>query len=355
VLALGLHTYLAARLFLPLLLAGLLVIYRADLLHPRQAGTSLIRLHWSRPATPFLAGVLLVALPLVVWSAGHPAEFAGHAVESAGTGPLHRQALAALGRYAAYLGPHHLLTQGDPYPVPSTGRFGALLWPVAPFFLLGLVTLVRRRGPGDLLLLWWWLIYPLPAALTRGSHPDWLRAACGIGTLELIAVAGLLNTYDMLRSRTGVDAPRIAAAALTALTSLNLGWFLSDYAFRFPDRAAWAFTDGAATAVRRVAALEPAYARVILPADVPAVHDVYLFYARYDPRRLHAEGLEDVAAPGDWAEVRGFGKHRVCRPAACCGPGDLCLTRGPWSGPGEVLDVVHDRTGRIAFTIVAGR
>jgi hypothetical protein len=81
---------------------------------------------------------------------------------------------------------------------------------------------------------------------------------------------------------------------------------------------------------------------------------VYLVYSRYDPRRLQAEGLEDRAAPGEWADVRGFGKHRVCRPAECCGPGDLCLVRGGWTGGGTVLRHVHDRTGRVAFTLVRG-
>jgi hypothetical protein len=65
--------------------------------------------------------------------------------------------------------------------------------------------------------------------------------------------------------------------------------------------------------------------------------------------------LEDTAAPGDWADVRGFGRHRVCDPAACCAAGDLCLVRGAWSGPGEVLGEVHDRTGRVAFVLIAGR
>lgn len=355
VLGLGLHTYLAARLFLPLLLLGLLVIYAGTLFKP----VSPARDHrwsrlWSRPVTPLLTGVALMALPLAIWAVLHPADFVGHAAESAGSGSLIRQAVDAIGRYAAYLGPRHLLSQGDPYPVPSTGRFGALYWPVLPFALAGLIRLAWRRQRRDLLVLWWLAVYPIPAALTRGSHPDWLRATGGIGVLDLIAAVGLVAAADWLRSNTAASVRRVATSVLAVLVAANLAWFLLDYTLRFPDRAASAFNDGAAEAVRYIAAIEDRYGRVVLPEQVPAIHDIYLFYSRYDPARLHAEGLDDVAAPGEWADVRGFGKHQVCDPAACCGAGDLCLVRGRWNGPGQVVHEILDRTGRVAFSVVVG-
>jgi 4-amino-4-deoxy-L-arabinose transferase-like glycosyltransferase len=355
ILGLGLHTYLAARLFLPLLLIGLLVIYREPLFRPgparHEGWWSNIR---SRPVAPLLAGFATVAAPLAVWAALHPADFVGHAAESAGAGSPLRQAFDAIGRYAAYFGPRHLLTQGDPYPVPSTGRFGALYWPVLPFAIAGLVRLALRRRRADRLILWWLVIYPIPAALTRGSHPDWLRAACGIGALELLAAVGLVAVADRLRPTVQPSLRRVLGTVLVVLVLANATWFVWDYTLRFPDRAAVAFNDGAAEAVRALAAIEGEYDGVVLPASVPAVHDIYLFYSRYDPARLHAKGLVDVAEPGEWADVRAFGRHRVCDPVVCCGRGDVCLVRGTWTGPGCILREVEDRTGRVAFSIVAG-
>jgi hypothetical protein len=222
-----------------------------------------------------------------------------------------------------------------------------------PFAVIGLLRLAFRRR-ADLLLLWWLAVYPIPSALTRGSHPDWLRAACGIGVLEIVAAVGVVAVFDWLRPRTSTSIQRAAVAGFVVLVVANLTWFLWDYTTRFPDRAAWAFTDGAAEAVRALDDMDDEYARIILPAGVPAVHDTYLFYSRYDPARLHAEVLEDVAAPGAWADVRGFGRHRVCDPALCCRRGDLCLVRGVWTGHGQILREIEDRTGRVAFTIVAG-
>lgn len=361
-LGLGLHTYLAARPFVPLLVLGLIVIYR-DALLPAQAITgSRLRGLWSRPLVPLLAGVALMTLPLAIWAVLHPAEFAGHAAASVGSGSLAQQATDVIRRYVVYFGPRHLLTQGDPYPVPSTGRFGALYWPLLPCLLVGVFQLMRRRGRGDLLLLWWLAAAPVAAASTRGGHPDWLRASAGIGALDLIAAGGaatiLTASTGWLRAtlspRTARRAGGVGMAVAALLYAASIGWFLYDYALRFPDRAAPAFHDGVAAAMRQLTQFEGGYARVVLPADVPAVHDLYLFYSRYDPRRLHAEGLEDVAPAGAWAEVRGFGNHRICDPVRCCRAGDLCLVRGAWQGDGRPLIVIHDRAGRPAFTIIAG-
>jgi hypothetical protein len=225
---------------------------------------------------------------------------------------------------------------------------------VLPFLVIGVVRLVTRRSRADQLVLWWLLIYPIPAALTRGSPPDWLRAAGGIGVLDVIGAVGLVWAAGWVATRFSQRAAVLTGACLAALITLNATWFLSDYALRFPDRASTAFNDGIDEAVREIASREGEYQRVVLPADVPAVHDFYLFYARYRPSRLHAEGLEDAARSGAWADVRGFGRHRLCDPASCCGPGDLCLARGPWRGSGTVLREVRDRTGRTAFVIVRG-
>jgi hypothetical protein len=349
VLGLGLHTYLAARLFLPLLLIGMTVIERRPLWRPDAGGR-----WWQRPIVALLLGVGAMALPLALWGLAHPAQFAGHAAASAGEGSVARQVADALGRYRVYFGPRHLLTQGDPYPVPSTGRVGLLPWPVLPFALVGLVRLATRRARADRLILWWVLVYPVPAALTRGTHPDWLRATDGIGVWELISATGAVAAIAWLRPRVTLGRLRAGALVVVLLTAADTGWFLWDYGQRFPDRAAPAFTDGAREAVAELAAREAGYGRVVLPVQVPAMHDLYLFYSRYDPARLQREGLEDVGGPGEWADVRGFGRHRVCDPAACCAAGDLCLVRGVWSGPGTVLAIVRDRGGRVAFSIVAG-
>jgi len=93
VLGLGLHTYLAARVFLPLLLAGLIVIERRRLL---AASTGCLRQRV--PIVTLLAGFAVMAAPLALWGLLHPAEFLGHAAASAGEGPPARQLLDAAGR-----------------------------------------------------------------------------------------------------------------------------------------------------------------------------------------------------------------------------------------------------------------
>lgn len=351
VLALSLHTYLAARAFLPLLLLGLVAVYRSALLaRPRAAA-------WAAVA------MVVVALPLLLWGARHPADFIGHAGESAGleeAGGAAAYLFDAGRKYAAYFGPDNLLLQGDPYPVPSTGRSGVLHWPQAPLLLVGLAILLRRRRPADQLALWWLAVYPLAPAFTDGTPPDWLRSTTGLPLFELITAVGAVATWRWLSARRTADGDRwwsrpwLPAALFGALLLANGAWFLHDYTMRFPDRAAWAFHDGVAEAVRLLAEREAGYQTVVLTNTVPAIHDFYLFYSRYDPHRLQREGLDDRAPPGAWADVRGFGKYRVCDPRLCCRTGSLCLVEGHDRALPEPLARIADRTGRIAFTIVVG-
>lgn len=358
VLGLSLHTYLGARAFLPLLLAGMTVLYRGELrARPRAAVAG-------------AATLGLVAAPLLIWGITHRADFVGHAGASAGwreAGDALPFARQSARKYAAYLGPGNLVLHGDPYPVPSTGRFGVLYWPALPLFAAGVILLARRGRPHDRLVLWWLLAFPLAPALTEGRPPDWLRSSTGLPVFELITAGGCVAAWTGMRaggggrptpssSRSGgrVHSARLAAALFAVAIAVNTAVFLYDYSVFFPGRSAWAFHDGIAPAMRRLAALEPGFDQVVLPKRIPAIHDSYLFYSRYDPRRLHAEGLDDVAPPGAWADVRGFGKVRVCDPHACCAAGAICLVEGrdaAWPAP---LAEIRDRTGRVAYSIVVG-
>ena len=363
VLGLSLHTYLGARAFLPLLLLGIVVTYRRELLgRPRATVAG-------------AAALAAVAAPLVWWGMTHRADFFGHTGESSAW----REAGGALpfvlqvGRkYLAYFGPGNLVLHGDPYPVPSTGRFGVLYWPELPAFAAGLALLARRRRPGDRLVLWWLLTFPLAPALTEGRPPDWLRSASGLPVFELITAAGAVALFELvsglasqrlagpragterrLPARTSMDSMLRLVPGLFALALVvNAGFFLYDYAVRFPSRAAWAFHDGIADAVRQLAALAGEHEMIVLPGTIPAMHDFYLFYNRYDPRRLHAEGLEDPAPPGAWADVRGFGRVRICEPRLCCRAGAVCLVEGYDATLPEPVHEVRDRTGRVAYTLV---
>jgi 4-amino-4-deoxy-L-arabinose transferase-like glycosyltransferase len=347
VLGLALHTYLNARAFLPLLLVGITLSCGAAL-RPRP-----------RRTLGGLVALAAMAAPLALWAVAHPADFTGHAGESFGwreAGNPFAFAPQVTGKYAAYLGPGNLLLQGDPYPVPSTGRFGVLYWPELPLFVAGVVLLARRRGPGDRLVLWWLLTFPLAPALADGAPPDWLRSSTGLPVFELIAAAGgvwLWRKLPPLHPRRWVR-PSVLMVFGVALLG-NVAMFLHDYTVRFPHRAAWAFHDGASEAMRTLAEMEADYATLVIPKEIPGIHDIYLFYSRYDPHRLLAEGLEDRAPPGEWADVRGFGKVRVCEPRACCRNGALCLVLGrDRSLPIPIVEV-RDHAGRVAFTIVVGR
>lgn len=356
VLGLSLHTYLGARAFLPLLLLGVSVTHGREL--------------WRKPrrAAAGLMALFAVAAPLVWWALLHPAGFAGHTGASFGWreagGPL-AFAMQTAHKYAAYLGPGNLVFHGDPYQLPSTARFGLLYWPELLPFAAGLLLLLVRRARSDRLVLWWLLTFPIAPALTDGTPPDWLRSSMGLPVFELITAAGTVwmwpkvsaHVFDPLAARSrrsGLAVKRGVIGLATLALAVNVSVFLYDYAVKFPNRAVWNFNDGIGDAVRLLADVEDSYQAVVLTNDIPAIHDYYLFYSRYDPRLLQTQGLDDRAGEGEWADVRGFGKVRVCAPADCCVSGTVCLVHGRDERLPPPLAEIRNRTGRVAFTIVEG-
>ena len=356
VLGLSLYTYLGARAFLPLLVIGMVAIYGRTL--------------WLRPKRVLagLAALAAVAAPLGLWAVLHPAGFAGHTGDSFGWreagGPLAFAGQAAA-KYAAYLGPGNLVLHGDPYELPSTARFGVLYWPELLPFLAGVALLLLRRGRADCLVLWWLLVFPIAPALTDGPPPDWLRSSTGLPVFELVTAAGAVWLWDRLGQRIaeerlewtrlrGIIASRGAIWLAAFALAVNVAFFLRDYTTRFPARASWNFNDGMDEAVRVLTAMGARYDVIVLTNDIPAIHDYYLFYSRYDPRLLHAQGLDDQASPGEWADIRGFGNVRVCAPRDCCATGAVCLVRGEDTSLPPPRTEIRDRTGRVAFTIVEG-
>lgn len=99
-------------------------------------------------------------------------------------------ALAAK-NWLAHFHPGFLFHSGDATARHQLPGLGLMHWVQAPLLALGLLWILRRRKPMDLLLFAWIALYPVSASLTREGIPHALRSIvglpawpilCGIGT-----------------------------------------------------------------------------------------------------------------------------------------------------------------------------
>lgn len=198
---LSLYTYAPARLFVPLLVLGLVLI------HLPLRG-SLVE--WNRNWILNTGGFVLVLVIGCIPMANHV-----FFETEASTSRLQNitifdgQPMAGVlgewcSNYWQHISPGFLFVYGDENLRHSVGGFGQLHWYIAPLLLVGLIEAFRRRSREDLILLLWFFLFPVAAACTRESIPHGLRSVFAVPVIHLLAargLPGLAEWYPWLKTR----------------------------------------------------------------------------------------------------------------------------------------------------------
>ncbi len=290
-LALGMYSYLAAVVMMPLyLLMTLAVAARA--------------LRW-RSVGLAVATVVVCLLPMAAWYATHPernAQIVSAYQLSAGPGASWlTTAGAALARslnlYWMFFDPAYLFVSGDASMINSTRSSG--LFPVAFAALLpiGLVALLRSGTPSKVVVAAGLLAAPVVSVMSGAIEMN--RVMFVIPFAALVASYGAVVLWE---SRSLV--PKVLAAGLV----LSVGWqfsaFYRDYrgeAYRL-GAAPW-FSGNVREALRELIARSGG-SDIYISTEIEWVHRMWRFYAieagRLDllERTTYVSEPPDAAAPG---------------------------------------------------------
>src|SRR5262245_49143147 len=274
----SLYTYVAARVLVPLLLMGYVIIFIGRL---RKIG--------ALPLTVAAAIVLAVALPIAAFTMTPQGKerFQDVGLSSRYSGAEAAERFAS--NYASYFSPRFLLTEGDPNPRHSVAGFGVLHAQDLLLLVAGAVAAIVRRSPGDRFLMWWLAIAPLPAALSAdprhairaiGAIPA-VYALAGSGASALLARGGPLHPSG--RSR------RLLLALLAAVSIASVAVHLHRYFTVYPVSAAPAFQYGLEEAYREVEATSADHDSIYVTrmTDFPWIHRLYLFSFPPDEYQRH--------------------------------------------------------------------
>jgi 4-amino-4-deoxy-L-arabinose transferase-like glycosyltransferase len=229
-------TYHAMRVFVPLLLLGLAVIYRGR-----------IRRLISDPATPLLpvawiGGFLLGLAPFLwAWIKNPDAVW----TRAASVSIFHKaagvtDAIGAFARnYLQNLSPDFFFIEGDHSLIQSIAGYGQLHYFCAILIPLGLYRAVRRwrQEPFTRFVVWWVLISPIPAALADWTGGHALRSIGGLPAYQILAALGADYVLAAMTVRSVALARRCLVVGAAAL-ALNVGYFLKLFFVDYPVAAA---------------------------------------------------------------------------------------------------------------------
>jgi 4-amino-4-deoxy-L-arabinose transferase-like glycosyltransferase len=295
--AMGMYGYFPLRIFLPLLYAAWMLIYVRHLLR-----------HW-RMAALGVGAALVILIPTAL-ALANGTVFARLNQFGGPPQTLGQQVATYWTNYLAHFSAGFLFNTTD-FILRHFVRGFSLLYPIeAPFLVIGILAMLWRRRPFDLLCLAWLVIYPLSGALV--GPPIVTRAIPGLIVLQIAAAQGIyviLQGIHWLASRLPAFHP-YRAAVIPAVSGLLLliglgatATFMHAYLVDYPRYSSgwWGWQWGAQPIVAYFEAHSAGYDREYMNADLNAgfnaPDELLRFYTTPQGGRCAACGITTISDP----------------------------------------------------------
>lgn len=290
------YFYHTPRIFVPLLLVGLLVLSWQKL-ESRKIKKATLTL----AAMGFVVSTLVILLGSGVSRFnqvsifGHPGvqlrleeqireEFPGTntLLVRAFHNKLVNYGLETLSNYGKHFSSDFLFVKGGlpiRYAVPETGLLYLF---ELPFFLLALLLIFREKDKLFLLPFWWLLSGPVAASLTFEDIPNVQRAFFMLPSFQILTAYGFWKTLKI------TDKNALAKSLLifitVAILIFNSGYFLHQYFIHQRVYRPWHRNYGFKELISAINELSPNYQKIVLTKEPNDPYIYIFFYNRYDPQ-----------------------------------------------------------------------
>lgn len=218
--ALTFYTYPVERLFIPLMLLSLVVLYYKPLIES-----------WKQSLTCFFVFIILLIPSIWSYFQFYEAMQARWMFLSVFNQP--GGSLLFFQHWLLHLSPMFQFITGSSFGMKGGMAYLILL----PFFYTGLVQLIREKQPSGFVLIWWFLVFSIPASMTYdrydiNSIPSSMRSTCGIPILEIVSAIGIYWVYNRLSSKTRKFN---FGYGIGILIVINAGYVLYNYYFQYAE------------------------------------------------------------------------------------------------------------------------
>lgn len=291
----SMYAYHSSRLVIPVILLGLIFLYRKELVKQIKWGVVSI----------LLLGLL--TLPILIQMSSstgarfgsvtvlNPAERLGPSIESIEydqkngdtLGKLMHNRRVVFGKeiLAGYLDHFNfdfLFLTGDPPGRHHAAGMGMLyLWEL-PFILIGLFYALINHSRRNYLLILWFLTAPLASSLTTGT-PHAVRSLLYLPVYQIFCALGIVQFIYFIKLRLGVVVGRSLFLIIFLLFIINIYYYFNSYWIQTPFENSRDWQYGYKEMVEEVAKIENNYGKVIVTYRYDQPYIFFLFYNKIDP------------------------------------------------------------------------
>lgn len=326
------YTFNSNRVFSPLLVILLALLYGPELISSHQSSPTRSYHRFLPVVLACLLGLLLV-LPLAphvlskegqiryqevnIFSNPEPLELSQQRIDRAGNTFFanifnNRRVYYAqewLSGYFAHFRGDFLFIKGDINPRFSSGDIGQLYLATLPLILIGLYFSAVKLGKPGVLLIGWLLLSPVPAAFAR-EVPHALRTLHVLPVYDILAALGFIVLYSPIQhqsrkvNKLNFSWPKFGVVSLCAVLALQFFYFLYNYHKYYPIQTANEWQYGYKPMVAELVKLQDQYQKIVVTNEKGRAYINVLFYQQYPPSKFQQQkqysydelGLFEVSA-----------------------------------------------------------
>jgi 4-amino-4-deoxy-L-arabinose transferase-like glycosyltransferase len=181
-----------------------------------------------------------------------------------------------LNNYFNHFTGSYLFLRGDGNPRHSTQEFGVVYhWEIVTL-ILGIVLVVKRHSRKDILLVGWLCFSIVPGAITQAS-PHSLRTIFGLPPFILISGLGLTELLTVFKKQ------KIIVCSLASIIIIELILYLHFYYQHYPKLYSSHWQYGYKEAVNYIMANQSKYDSIYLTNYYGRAYMYYLFFSKLEP------------------------------------------------------------------------
>lgn len=321
-LGLALNTYHGAKVFVPLFILVLILLY------PKQLRAFKHKLIW-------IVLILLISIIPIL------SNFRGSLIRGQSVGVLGREKPLEtfISGYLTHFSPKFLFVAGDNQGRHSVPGMGELYAFQAPLVLLGLVSLIKNKSKGTLLILLMLLLSAVPPAAATPT-PHALRGIIFAPVWSIVSAFGL--TW-ILGTKIKTLYEKAILLFMSVVAFYNLVTYFHLYYVHYPKEKAYDWQDGFKEMMTYVSSIQDSYGSVAITKYYGFPYIYTLFYTKYHPSKYIPQSENKDA----------FDKYEFFGPSwGKTKPGKaLVVTPGWQAHPDKILKEIYATSGDLTFIV----
>jgi len=296
---LSLYSYNSAKIFVPLLLVTLFLLYRKEILAKTKFSIAAFVIF----ILMFLPHLILLpsqeGQARFYWStildSGAIASINQARSSSTLPGPLpmiiNNKATYFLSHFfpnwLSHYSPQFLFFKGGSHYQYSIPGKGVAYPQELPFVIVGLIAFLFLRKKGAVLVLSWFVLGPIAASITRES-PNVLRSILTLPSLQIISAFGVIKFAELL-GKLEKEFKIAFLSLFLALLFFSSAVFLKDYFSEYRIKYSWAWQYGYSQMVNFVKENYGSNDRFIITKKYGEPHEFLLFYLKWPPQKYQTD------------------------------------------------------------------